>query len=106
MTYAAKRVRGVKSSDKMGPVGVKRRSGPWGRQPKPSPILGTTWCHVQREATVFALIAAAVAFPVTIAATFVFSRIYPARPKVSGSTARWITQCVIATAASCAALLL
>jgi phytol kinase len=49
---------------------------------------------------------AGVAFVLSLAATFVFSRIYPARPKVSGTPARWVTECAIATAASGAALML
>ena len=49
---------------------------------------------------------AGLAVPVAIAATWLFSLIYPARPKVSPSAGRWFTQAVIATAASAAALLI
>jgi len=49
---------------------------------------------------------AAMAIPLTLATTLVFSRIYPARPKVAGTSGRWVAESIIATAASCAALIL
>ena len=49
---------------------------------------------------------ALLAVPVVFAATAFFSIFFPARPKVSASALRWITQAMIATAVSFAALLL
>ena len=46
------------------------------------------------------------AIPITLVGTACFSYFYPARPKVSDSAGRWVTQFIIATTASCFALLI